>query len=194
MSIDRRHFLAATAATGAFTATEAIAAPGRIEHRAGLGPRRRCRPSRRPLQRQRRPDRGAAARDRPHRRRAAAADPRARRLSRARPRAADRRAADRRAGRNAHRRDRQRAADRRARRRPHPALRHHLRRQRQGAARAMPASIQLAAGRGIAIRDCEVIGAGRNGIVLEGIEGEVTGTTITGALGAAIHRARCARR
>ena len=27
MSIDRRHFLAATTATGAFTATEAIAAP-----------------------------------------------------------------------------------------------------------------------------------------------------------------------
>src|SRR5262249_26292395 len=47
--------------------------------------------------------------------------------------------------------------------------------------------IQIANGRGIAIRDCEVIGAGRNGIVLEGIEGEVTGTTVTGALGAAIH-------
>src|SRR5256885_4213763 len=47
--------------------------------------------------------------------------------------------------------------------------------------------IQLAAGRGIAIRDCEVSGAGRNGIVLEGIEGEITTTTITGALGTAIH-------
>ena len=47
--------------------------------------------------------------------------------------------------------------------------------------------IQIAAGRGIAIRDCEIIGAGRNGIVLEGIEGEITTTTITGALGAAIH-------
>src|SRR5436190_13938055 len=47
--------------------------------------------------------------------------------------------------------------------------------------------IQLAAGRGIAIRDCEVLGSGRNGIVLEGIEGEITTTTITRALGAAIH-------
>src|SRR5215212_9999968 len=47
--------------------------------------------------------------------------------------------------------------------------------------------IQLANGRGIAIRDCEVIGSGRNGIVLEGIEGEITTTSITGALGAAIH-------
>ena len=47
--------------------------------------------------------------------------------------------------------------------------------------------IQLAAGRGIAIRDCEVLGAGRNGIVLEGIEGEIATTTITGARGAAIH-------
>jgi len=59
-----------------------------------------------------------------------------------------------------------------------------------GSGRALPENsglIQLANGRGIAIRDCEVLGAGRNGIVLEGIEGEVTNTTITGALGAAIH-------
>src|SRR5256885_2022211 len=47
--------------------------------------------------------------------------------------------------------------------------------------------IQLANGRGVAIRDCEITGAGRNGIVLEGIEGEISTTTITGALGAAIH-------
>jgi uncharacterized secreted repeat protein (TIGR03808 family) len=46
--------------------------------------------------------------------------------------------------------------------------------------------IQIAAGRGIAIRDCEVLGAGRNGIVLEGVEGEVTTTTVIGAVGAAI--------
>ena len=47
--------------------------------------------------------------------------------------------------------------------------------------------IQLASGRGIAIRDCEVVGAGRNGIVLEAIESEITTTTITGAINAAIH-------
>ena len=47
--------------------------------------------------------------------------------------------------------------------------------------------IQIANGRAIAIRDCEVLGAGRNGIVFEGVEGEITTTTITGALGAAIH-------
>ena len=41
--------------------------------------------------------------------------------------------------------------------------------------------VHLANGRGVAIRDCEMLGAGRNGIVLEGVEGEVTGTTITGA-------------
>jgi uncharacterized secreted repeat protein (TIGR03808 family) len=46
--------------------------------------------------------------------------------------------------------------------------------------------IQLAAGRGIAIRDCEVLGSGRNGIVLESVEGEITMTTVTGALGTAI--------
>lgn len=46
--------------------------------------------------------------------------------------------------------------------------------------------IQVAAGRGIAIRDCEVLGSGRNGIVLEGIEGEVTTTTVADALGTAI--------
>jgi uncharacterized secreted repeat protein (TIGR03808 family) len=47
--------------------------------------------------------------------------------------------------------------------------------------------IQLANGRGIAIRDCEVVGSGRNGIVFEGVEGEITTTTIDGALGAAIY-------
>jgi uncharacterized secreted repeat protein (TIGR03808 family) len=59
-----------------------------------------------------------------------------------------------------------------------------------GSGRNLPANaglIQLANGRGIAIRDCEVLGPGRNGVMLEGIEGEVTNTTITGALGTAIH-------
>jgi uncharacterized secreted repeat protein (TIGR03808 family) len=59
-----------------------------------------------------------------------------------------------------------------------------------GSGKALPENaglVQLAAGRGIAIRDCEIIGSGRNGIVLENIEGEITGTTITGALAAAIH-------
>jgi uncharacterized secreted repeat protein (TIGR03808 family) len=46
--------------------------------------------------------------------------------------------------------------------------------------------IQLALGRNVAIRDCEIVGSGRNGIVLEGIEGEISGNTITGAVGAAI--------
>jgi uncharacterized secreted repeat protein (TIGR03808 family) len=59
-----------------------------------------------------------------------------------------------------------------------------------GSGKALPENsglVQLANGHGIAIRDCEVLGAGRNGIVFEGIEGEITNTTITGALGAAIH-------
>jgi uncharacterized secreted repeat protein (TIGR03808 family) len=59
-----------------------------------------------------------------------------------------------------------------------------------GSGKALPENaglVQLAAGRGIAIRDCEIIGSGRNGIVFENIEGEITGTTITGALAAAIH-------
>jgi uncharacterized secreted repeat protein (TIGR03808 family) len=47
--------------------------------------------------------------------------------------------------------------------------------------------IQIANGRAIAIRDCEVLGAGRNGIVFEGVEGEITTTTISGVLAAAIH-------
>jgi len=58
-----------------------------------------------------------------------------------------------------------------------------------GSNRSLPEDaglIQLALGRNIAIRDCEVVGSGRNGIVLEAIEGEVAGNTITGALGAAI--------
>ena len=47
--------------------------------------------------------------------------------------------------------------------------------------------IQLSNGRGVAVRDCEVLGSGRNGIVFEGIEGEITTTTIDGAIAAAIH-------
>jgi len=41
--------------------------------------------------------------------------------------------------------------------------------------------VQLSAGRAIRIIDCEVINPGRNGIVLEAIEGEVHGNTISGA-------------
>jgi uncharacterized secreted repeat protein (TIGR03808 family) len=58
-----------------------------------------------------------------------------------------------------------------------------------GSGRSLPEDaglIQLAVGRNIAIRECEIIGSGRNGIVLEAIEGEVANNTITGSLGAAI--------
>lgn len=58
-----------------------------------------------------------------------------------------------------------------------------------GSGRSLPEDaglIQVAMGRNITIRDCEVTGSGRNGIVLEAVEGEVCGNTITGALGAAI--------
>jgi uncharacterized secreted repeat protein (TIGR03808 family) len=55
--------------------------------------------------------------------------------------------------------------------------------------RALPEDaglIQLALGRNVVVRDCEIIGSGRNGLVLEGIEGEIANNTITGARGAAI--------
>ena len=58
-----------------------------------------------------------------------------------------------------------------------------------GSGRSLPEDaglIQLAVGRNVAIRDCEIVGSGRNGIVLEAIEGEVANNTITGALGAAL--------
>jgi uncharacterized secreted repeat protein (TIGR03808 family) len=58
-----------------------------------------------------------------------------------------------------------------------------------GTAKALPGNsglVQLAAGRSITVRDCEVIGAGRNGIVHEAIEGEIANNTITGAAEAAI--------
>jgi uncharacterized secreted repeat protein (TIGR03808 family) len=58
-----------------------------------------------------------------------------------------------------------------------------------GTAKTLPGNsglVQLAAGRSITVRDCEVIGAGRNGIVLEAIEGEIANNTITGAAEAAI--------
>jgi uncharacterized secreted repeat protein (TIGR03808 family) len=41
--------------------------------------------------------------------------------------------------------------------------------------------IHLAQGRGLRIADCEIVGAGRNGITLEAIDGEVTGNTISAA-------------
>jgi uncharacterized secreted repeat protein (TIGR03808 family) len=41
--------------------------------------------------------------------------------------------------------------------------------------------IHLAQGRALHIADCEIAGAGRNGISLEAIEGEVTGNTISAA-------------
>jgi uncharacterized secreted repeat protein (TIGR03808 family) len=46
--------------------------------------------------------------------------------------------------------------------------------------------LQLAAGRGIRIADCEITAAGRQGIALENIEGEVRGTTIVAAAGAGL--------
>jgi uncharacterized secreted repeat protein (TIGR03808 family) len=58
-----------------------------------------------------------------------------------------------------------------------------------GSGKTLPgnsALVQLAAGRGITVRDCEIVGAGQNGLVLEAIEGEVANNTVTGAAGAAI--------
>jgi len=46
--------------------------------------------------------------------------------------------------------------------------------------------VHLSEGRGVRIADCEVIAAGRHGIMLEAIEGEVTGSSVTGADEAAI--------
>src|ERR1700730_13096845 len=39
--------------------------------------------------------------------------------------------------------------------------------------------IHLAQGRALRITNCEIVGAGRNGIALEAMDGEVTGTTIS---------------
>jgi uncharacterized secreted repeat protein (TIGR03808 family) len=41
--------------------------------------------------------------------------------------------------------------------------------------------IHLAQGKALRIADCEIVGAGRNGIALEAMDGEVTGNTITAA-------------
>ena len=46
--------------------------------------------------------------------------------------------------------------------------------------------VHLANGQGVRIGDCEIAASGRNGLVLESIAGEVTGTTVTGAAGAGI--------
>src|SRR5262249_62104607 len=46
--------------------------------------------------------------------------------------------------------------------------------------------VHFADGRGVRIVDCDILAAGRNGVMLEGIEGEVTGSTIVGAEDAAV--------
>jgi uncharacterized secreted repeat protein (TIGR03808 family) len=46
--------------------------------------------------------------------------------------------------------------------------------------------VHFADGRGVRIVDCDILASGRHGVMLEGIEGEVTGSTIIGAEDAAI--------
>jgi len=46
--------------------------------------------------------------------------------------------------------------------------------------------LHFAQGRSVRIADCEIVNAGRNGVVLESVAGEVTATTITAAADAAI--------
>ena len=46
--------------------------------------------------------------------------------------------------------------------------------------------VQFADGRGIRIVDCDVTAAGGHGVMLEAVEGEVTGSTVIGADGAAV--------
>ncbi len=46
--------------------------------------------------------------------------------------------------------------------------------------------VHLAHARGVRIADCEIVASGRHGALLEACEGEVTGSTVTGAAGAGI--------
>jgi uncharacterized secreted repeat protein (TIGR03808 family) len=46
--------------------------------------------------------------------------------------------------------------------------------------------VHFADGRGVRIVDCDILAAGRHGVMLEGIEGEITGSTVIGAEDAAI--------
>jgi len=46
--------------------------------------------------------------------------------------------------------------------------------------------VQFAGTRGMRIADCEIVASSRNGIMLDAVEGEVTGTTISDAAGTAI--------
>jgi uncharacterized secreted repeat protein (TIGR03808 family) len=58
-----------------------------------------------------------------------------------------------------------------------------------GAAKPLPEGrglLHLASGRGLRIVDCEVTAAGRQGIVLEAVEGEVRGSTIVAAAGSGL--------
>jgi hypothetical protein len=46
--------------------------------------------------------------------------------------------------------------------------------------------LHFAQGRSLRITDCEIVNAGRNGIALESIEGEITATVVTTSADAAI--------
>src|SRR5206468_3395628 len=46
--------------------------------------------------------------------------------------------------------------------------------------------VSLLNGRGVRITDCAIMGAGGHGIYLEGVAGEITGTTVSGAADVAI--------
>ena len=128
--------------------------------------------------------RGAAARHRPGRGRAGAAGSCRRSLSRGRSEPAGRRAAHRRARR--HPLVLTRGPSLMSATAPTPVASGLM---LDGAGMPLPsaaASCISRTPRGMRIADCEIVASGRHGIMLESCEGEVTGTTITGAADAGI--------
>ena len=173
MAIDRRHFIGATAATGAFTAPPKLSPRPHPQRRAPC--RFRASASKPSIS----ACASTAPKTRPRRCSARSTAPRARGCrSSSRPASIAHAAWCCRPARGSSacpaRRASSRPTTRRSSLRAAPTTSCSPASSSTAAARRCPRSsglIQLANGRGIAIRDCEVIGAGRNGIVLEGDRG-----------------------
>ena len=177
MSLDRRRLFAALAgAATAGAAAPALARDVAARRRRSTPPRSGCGRTRRTINRtslQRAIDQ---RRGRGH-----GPAPAGRLLSRRRAEFADPRRHRRRRRTDAHRHGRRRLDAVGHRQRQHRALSGLI---LDGANIPLPERrglIHLAQGRALRIADCEIVGAGRNGIALEAMDGEVTGTTISAA-------------
>ena len=189
--LNRRNLLKRSALAG----VAGLALPGsllaagpeghRTHRHARLDQRHR---SRRPARRARRPEPGLRQDARPGVRPRHAGLPAGRHLCRLQHHPAARRAAERRAGRDAHRLWRRRPSDGRGRRRAYRTDRRWCSTApTAGWATTRRACSTCAASHMLVIDNCQIVGSGKNGLSLERVGGRIERTTISGAADAGIY-------